>query len=83
VAEAWSRVRMLRDQLERSHMDAREKAARLDLIAFQLGEIERTAPKSGEDETLAASRQVLASAAEDKDLVVRNAVHRALRESAA
>ena len=29
------------------------------------------------------ARQVLASAAEDKDLVVRNAVHRALRESAA
>jgi DNA repair protein RecN (Recombination protein N) len=43
-------------------MDAREKAARLDLIAFQLGEIERTAPKAGEDEALAASRQVLASA---------------------
>jgi DNA repair protein RecN (Recombination protein N) len=62
VAAAWSRVRMLRDQLERSHMDAREKAARLDLIAFQLGEIEKAAPKAGEDETLAASRQVLASA---------------------
>src|SRR5512145_1232205 len=29
VGDAWSRVRMLRDQLERSHMDAREKAARL------------------------------------------------------
>ena len=62
VAEAWSRVRTLRDQLERSHMDAREKAARLDLIAFQLGEIEKAAPKAGEDGTLAAARQVLASA---------------------
>ena len=62
VADAWSRVRTLRDQLERSHMDAREKAARLDLIAFQLGEIEKAAPKAGEDETLAAARQVLASA---------------------
>src|SRR5688500_11283571 len=62
VAEAWSRVRTLRDQLERSHMDAREKAARLDLIAFQLGEIEKAAPKAGEDESLAAARQVLASA---------------------
>jgi HEAT repeat protein len=29
------------------------------------------------------ARQVLSSAAEDKDLVVRNAVNRALRESAA
>jgi len=62
VADAWADVRTLREQLERSHMDAREKAARLDLLAFQLGEIESAAPKAGEDETLAASRQVLASA---------------------
>ena len=41
---------MLREQLERSRMDAREKTARLDLIAFQLGEIEKAAPKAGEDE---------------------------------
>ena len=62
VVGAWTEVRTLREQLERSHMDAREKTARLDLIAFQLGEIERAAPKAGEDETLAATRQVLASA---------------------
>jgi DNA repair protein RecN (Recombination protein N) len=43
-------------------MDAREKSARLDLIAFQLGEIDKAAPKPGEDEELAATRQVLASA---------------------
>jgi DNA repair protein RecN (Recombination protein N) len=43
-------------------MDAREKHARLDLIAFQLGEIEKAAPKTGEDEELAATKQVLASA---------------------
>ena len=62
VARAWSSVRTLREQLERSRMDAREKAARLDLIAFQLGEIEKAAPKAGEDEELAATKQVLASA---------------------
>ena len=62
VASAWTVVRTLREQLERSRMDAREKAARLDLIAFQLAEIERAAPKPGEDEELAATRQVLASA---------------------
>ena len=55
-------MRTLREQLERSRMDAREKAARLDLIAFQLGEIEKAAPKAGEDEELAATKQVLASA---------------------
>jgi DNA repair protein RecN (Recombination protein N) len=62
VAAAWTTVRTLREQLERSRMDAREKAARLDLIAFQLGEIEKAAPKAGEDEELAAAKQVLASA---------------------
>src|SRR5687767_3482483 len=45
VAEAWTRVRTIRDQLERSKMDGREKAARLELIGFQLGEIEKAAPK--------------------------------------
>ena len=62
LAEAWARVRDLRDELERSRMDDREKAARLDLIAFQLGEIEKARPTPGEDEALAATRQVLASA---------------------
>jgi DNA repair protein RecN (Recombination protein N) len=62
VASIWARLRSLRDQLERSRMDEREKSARLDLIGFQLGEIERAAPKAGEDEELAATRQVLASA---------------------
>jgi DNA repair protein RecN (Recombination protein N) len=62
AASAWTNVRTLREQLERSRMDAREKAARLDLIAFQLGEIEKAAPKAGEDEELAATKQVLASA---------------------
>ena len=62
VASAWAKVRTLREQLERSRMDAREKAARLDLIAFQLGEIEKAVPKPGEDEELAATKQVLASA---------------------
>ncbi|HVZ21895.1 MAG TPA: DNA repair protein RecN [Vicinamibacterales bacterium] len=62
VDDAWQRVRALRDQLDRSRMDAREKAARLELIAFQLGEIEKAAPKPGEDEELAATKQVLASA---------------------
>jgi DNA repair protein RecN (Recombination protein N) len=62
AGETWQRVRALREQFERSRMDAREKAARLELIAFQLGEIEKAAPKPGEDEELAATKQVLASA---------------------
>jgi DNA repair protein RecN (Recombination protein N) len=62
VAAAWQEVRTLREQLDRSRMDAREKAARLDLIAFQLGEIEKAAPRAAEDDELAATKQVLASA---------------------
>src|SRR5438105_1486381 len=62
VAASWTKVRTLREQLERSRMDAREKTARLDLIAFQLGEIEKAVPKPGEDEALTATKQVLASA---------------------
>jgi DNA repair protein RecN (Recombination protein N) len=62
VADAWAAVRTLREQLERSRMDSGEKAARLDLIAFQLGEIEKASPAAHEDDTLAATRQVLASA---------------------
>src|SRR3954469_459272 len=52
VAQTWTTVRTLRDQLDRSRMDARERSARLDLIAFQLAEIEKAAPRPGEDEEL-------------------------------
>jgi DNA repair protein RecN (Recombination protein N) len=62
VAVSWRALRQLREQLERSRMDGREKAARLELIAFQLGEIEKVKPVSGEDEELAATKHVLANA---------------------
>jgi len=62
VAGSWRTFRQLRDQLERSRMDGREKTARLELIAFQLGEIEKVKPVSGEDEELVATKHVLANA---------------------
>jgi DNA repair protein RecN (Recombination protein N) len=62
VADEWSAVRALRDQLDRSRMDERERSARLELVTFQLAEIEKAAPRQGEDESLAATRQVLSSA---------------------
>lgn len=62
TATAWGRVRTLRDELDRSRMDAREKAARLELISFQLGEIEKAAPRLGEDDELLATKQVLVNA---------------------
>jgi DNA repair protein RecN (Recombination protein N) len=62
VAVLWTSLKGLRDELDRSRMDDREKAARLELIAFQLGEIGKAAPLPGEDEELAVTRQVLLSA---------------------
>jgi DNA repair protein RecN (Recombination protein N) len=62
VTVAWRAMQSLREQRDRVRMDGREKAARLDLIAFQLGEIEKAALKPGEDEELARSKQVLANA---------------------
>jgi len=62
VAGRWGALRDLRERRDRVRMDGREKAARLELVEFQLAEIERAAPRAGEDEELAATRQVLANA---------------------
>ena len=62
VAAAFAAVRGLREQLDRLRMDDRERAARLDLVAFQLGELQKADLQPGEDETLTADRQVLRSA---------------------
>jgi len=62
VATRWGALRDLRERRDRVRMDGREKAARLELVEFQLAEIEKAAPRAGEDEELAATRQVLANA---------------------
>lgn len=62
VAAAFARVRALRDARDRLRMGDRERAARLELVAFELGELRKAAPTVGEDEALAAERQVLRSA---------------------
>ncbi|MDP1568551.1 MAG: DNA repair protein RecN [Vicinamibacterales bacterium] len=67
TAAAWEGVRELRTQIERMRMDDRERAARLELVEFQLGELQTAALTPGEDEVLQAERQVLKSA----DLVQR------------
>jgi DNA repair protein RecN (Recombination protein N) len=62
VAAAFAVVRGLREQLDRLRMDDRERAARLDLVEFQLGELQKANLQPGEDETLSAERQLLRSA---------------------
>ena len=62
VAAAFANVRALREQLDRLRMDDRERAARLDLVEFQLGELQKANLQHGEDETIGAERQLLRSA---------------------
>jgi DNA repair protein RecN (Recombination protein N) len=62
VAVAFAKVRSLREQLDRLRMDRRERAARLELVEFQLSELKKAALKPDEDEELAATRQILRSA---------------------
>ncbi len=62
VADAFAGWTRVRGQVEELRRAERDKASRLDLITFQLGEIEKVAPLPGEDEQLAAARHVLANA---------------------
>jgi DNA repair protein RecN (Recombination protein N) len=63
VANKWQTVRVAREQLDRARMDGRERAARLDLIGFQLNEIEKAGLRAAEDDELLTEKQVLANAA--------------------
>jgi DNA repair protein RecN (Recombination protein N) len=62
VASAYARWQSVRTERDRLTANEREKTARAEFLTFQLAEIERAAPKAGEDEELAAVRQVLANA---------------------
>ena len=62
VAEAFAAWQRVKSERERLLTGDRENAARSEFISFQLQEIDRVAPRSGEDEELAALRQVLANA---------------------
>jgi DNA repair protein RecN (Recombination protein N) len=62
VARAYQAVAGLRQQLDRLRMDSRERAARLELVEFQMRELTGAALVPDEDESLASLRQVLRSA---------------------
>ena len=62
VADAfgdWQTLKVERDRLAASQ---RESSSRAEFVSFQIAEIDRVGPKPGEDEDLAAARQVLANA---------------------
>ena len=62
VAETFARWHDLRTARDRLTTDAREKSRRAEFLEFQLKEIRRAAPRSGEDDELATARQVLGNA---------------------
>ncbi len=57
--DAWRSARAARDEMEQL---SRQRAARLELIEFQLAELDRVQPRDGEDEELSALRTLLSSA---------------------
>lgn len=62
VAERYDAWREARAALDRTQLSEREKAARIELINFQLGDIDKVSPKAGEDEQLGEERTMLANA---------------------
>ena len=62
VAALFGEWRALREQRERLLVSERDRASRLDFLSYQIAEIERVAPAADEDETLLATRTVLANA---------------------
>ena len=62
VAAAFAAWHDIHDDLTRLQIDDREKAARLDLLRFQVSELQRASLRAGEDDELGTTRRVLASA---------------------
>jgi DNA repair protein RecN (Recombination protein N) len=62
TAQAFLRWQELRAERDRLHADDRQRTMRAEFLEFQLQEIRRVAPRSGEDDELAATRQVLSNA---------------------
>jgi DNA repair protein RecN (Recombination protein N) len=62
VAAAYQQVRALRERLCDLRVSERDRAQRLDLLRFQVREIEALDPRPGEEETLGHQRRRLANA---------------------
>jgi DNA repair protein RecN (Recombination protein N) len=62
VAAAFREWQRIRDERSRLAAGEQQKASRAEFLAFQLNEIDKAAPKAGEDEELSTTRRVLANA---------------------
>ena len=79
VADAYRNWKRLQSEFDAFQMDERERAARLDLLKFQVGELDKAKLRAGEDEELETNRRVLASA--DKLQRICGEAYAALYES--
>lgn len=62
VSGTYSRLAALRNEFRSLQVDETEKNRRMELLAFQLQEIDDARPSAGEDEALEREAEVLASA---------------------
>ncbi|HOC18958.1 MAG TPA: DNA repair protein RecN [Vicinamibacterales bacterium] len=62
VADCFAELRQARDELSRARQLEEQRAARTEIVEFQLAELGRVAPRPGEDAELASLRTLLASA---------------------
>jgi DNA repair protein RecN (Recombination protein N) len=62
VAAAFRLWQHVRDERARLAASEQQKASRAEFLSFLLSEIDKVAPRPGEDDELATTRQVLASA---------------------
>ncbi len=62
VASAFQQLQSARAELSRVRELSRQRASRMELIEFQLAELDRVQPRPGEDDELRALRTLLSSA---------------------
>lgn len=60
--ESWKTLSRLRAELKKCSMDEGERARRIDLLQYQVGEIEEADPAPGEEEELEAQRRLMRNA---------------------
>src|SRR5512138_1017951 len=61
IADRFAAWRALQGEFDEIRRAEREKSSRMDLVTFQLAEIDRVAPRAGEDVDLASLRQIHAN----------------------
>ncbi len=56
IAASWAELARAREAFRQASMDAKERAARLEWLSFQLSELDSVQPRPGEDDELQASK---------------------------